>query len=301
VIDEFLAVPCSDVVAEHGEGVVWDHVRNELLWVDVGAGRLHRGRPESAAVRHLGSIELAFPLGAVAPALAGGWIAAVGAGFARLAANGSLTWISRPAAGQPSLRMNDGACDPTGRFWAGSMALAETPGAGTLYRLDPDGTTTATVTGTTISNGLGWSLDGTTLWFADSGPGTVDAFDFEPRTGTVSGRRTVIAFEARAGVPDGLAVDAEDHLWVAVWDAGEVRRYSPSGDLVARVRLPVSRPTSCCFGGADLATLFISTASKGLSAGELNAQPDAGLLFRADTGVRGVAQAAFATSRAPEA
>jgi sugar lactone lactonase YvrE len=299
VIDEFVAVACSDVVAEHGEGVVWDHVRRELLWVDVVAGRLHRGHPGPGGIEYIGAFQLGCPLGAVAPAQDGGWIAAAGPGFARLAPDGAVTWVARPAEGRPELRMNDGACDPGGRFWAGTMAYAETPGAGTLYRLDPDGTTTAMVSGTTISNGLGWSLDGCTLWFADSGDATVDAFDFDLRTAGICGRRTVVEFDPRDGVPDGLVIDAQDHLWVAIWDGGEVRRYSPDGELVARVRLPVSRPTSCCFGGPDLNTLFISTARTGLREKALQNEPDAGRVFCAQTGVGGVAQPPFATRLPP--
>jgi sugar lactone lactonase YvrE len=294
VIDEFSAVACSEAVASHGEGVVWDHARHELLWVDVLAGVLHRGRPGPAGVEEIGRNELGCPLGAVAPAEGGGWIAAADRGFARLSAGGELTWITKPAAGQPELRMNDGACDPAGRFWAGTMAYAETPGAGTLYRLDPDGTATAMVRGTTISNGLGWSADAETLWFADSGRGTVDAFRFDLETGSLSGRRTVIAPAPDGGVPDGLTVDAEDHVWVAMWDGGEVRRYTPDGELVARVRLPISRPTSCCFGGPNLSTLFISTAQKKAEAEPETTEPAAGRLFRADTGIRGVVQPLFA-------
>ena len=190
--------------------------------------------------------------------------------------------------------MNDGACDPTGRFWAGSMAYDGTPGAGTLYRLDPDGSAHAMVTGTTISNGLGWSADGRTMWFADSGPGTVDAFDFDVQDGVPANRRTVIEIDPADGVPDGLTVDAEDHLWVAVWDGREARRYTPGGELVARVRVPVTRPTSCCLGGPGLTWLFISTAREGLSDDELRLQPDAGRLFCSEVGTRGVAQPRFA-------
>jgi sugar lactone lactonase YvrE len=299
VIDEFVAVPCSEVVVEFGEGVVWDHVRSELLWVDLQAGVLYRGRPGPASVQLVGRTEVGYPLGAVAPTRDGGWLVAAGAGFARLTEDGALTWIAQPAAGQPGLRMNDGACDPAGRFWAGTMAYAETPGAGTLYRLDPDGTTTAMVSGTTISNGLGWSADATTLWFADSGRGSVDSFRFDAEAGTLSSRRTVIVVDPEEGVPDGLTVDAEDHIWVALFGGGEVRRYTPDGELVARVPLPVSCPTSCCFGGAELSTLFISTAQR-MVAGETGiSEPDAGRLFRADTGIRGVAQPFFATARPP--
>jgi sugar lactone lactonase YvrE len=290
VIGEHTATVFSEIVADHGEGPIWDERRGELLWVDIGAGRLHRGRPGPDRIEHLGTLEIGEPLGAAAVAEDGGWVVAAGPGFARLEPDGALTWVARPEDGRPELRMNDGACDPSGRFWAGSMAYAETPGAGTLYRLDPDGSAQAMVTATTISNGLGWSADGTRMWFADSGPGTVDAFDFDVQEAIPTNRRTVIRIDPDDGVPDGLTVDAEDHVWIAVWDGGEVRRYTPEGELVARVRLPVTRPTSCCFGGPDLASLFISTARKGLTDDELGTQADAGRLFRAEVGVRGVAQ-----------
>jgi sugar lactone lactonase YvrE len=296
-MDEFVAAPCSDVVAELGEGVIWDHTREELLWVDVHAGALHRARWDGQTLDYVGRIRVDVPLGAVAPAEDGGWVVAAGAGFARLREDGSLSWLSQPEGEQPGLRMNDGACDPAGRFWAGSMAYDEAPGVGTLYRLDPDGTTVAMLVGTTISNGIGWSVDQGTMWFSDSGPATVDAFDFGASDGALSGRRTVVDFEPARGVPDGLTVDAEDHVWVAMWDGGEVRRYSPTGDLVARVDLPVSRPTSCCFGGPDLATLFISTARIGLSDDQLLREPEAGRLFSLDTGVRGLRQPSFSSSR----
>jgi sugar lactone lactonase YvrE len=291
VIFEYTASACSEIVAEHGEGPIWDERRGELLWVDIGAGRLHRGRPgPGGVVEHLGTLAIGEPLGAVALAQDGGWVVAAGHGFARLEPDGALTWLARPEDGRPELRMNDGACDPTGCFWAGSMAYDGTPGAGTLYRLDPDGSANAIVTGTTISNGLGWSADGRTMWFADSGPGTVDAFDFDVQEAMPANRRTVIAIDPAEGVPDGLTVDAEDHLWVAVWDGGEVRRYTPEGELVARVRVPVIRPTSCCLGGPRLTWLFVSTAREGLTDDDLRLQPEAGRLFCVEVGTRGVHQ-----------
>ena len=291
---EHEAVVCSDVVAEHGEGPVWDAVRGELAWVDIGDGVLHRGRPRPDGwVADAGALRIDGPLGAAAPAAGGGWVVAAGPGFARLSEDGALDWLARPDAARPDVRMNDGACDRAGRFWAGTMAYDTRPGAGTLYRLDPGGACHAMVTATTISNGLGWSGDDTTMWFADSGDGTVDAFDFDAATGAIDNRRTVIRVDPGDGVPDGLCVDADDHLWVAVWDGGEVRRYTPDGELVARVRVAASRPTSCCFGGGALDTLYVSTAGVDLDAEQRAAQPLAGRLFRADVGVRGVAQPRF--------
>jgi sugar lactone lactonase YvrE len=293
-VTEYDAVVCSDVVAEHGEGPVWDDLRGELVWVDIGDGVLHRGRPAAdGSIVSAGSLTIDGPLGAVAPAASGGWVVAAGPGFARLAENGALEWLAQPDAERPEVRMNDGACDPAGRFWAGTMAYDTTPGAGTLYRLDPDGAVHVMVAATTISNGLGWSADRETMWFADSGDGTVDAFDFHEESGAIDGRRTVIEIDSGDGVPDGLTVDAEDHLWVAVWDGGEVRRYTPAGALVARVKRPVSRPTSCCFGGAALETLYVSTASVGLDEAQRAAQPLAGRLFRAEVAARGVTQPRF--------
>ena len=128
MIVEAIAAVCSELVAEHGAGPVWDGASNELLWVDVGAGRLHRGRPEPGGVRHLGTLELGVALGAVSPARNGGWIVAAGPGFARLAADGRLTWLAKPKAGHPELRMNDGACDPQGRFFgAGAWPTPRRP------------------------------------------------------------------------------------------------------------------------------------------------------------------------------
>jgi sugar lactone lactonase YvrE len=165
-----------------------------------------------------------------------------------------------------------------------------------LYRIDADGTTTSVLRGTMVCRGLGWSLDGNTLFLADSAMATVDAFDFEPRSGTLSGRRTIIAAGPGEGVPGGLAVDGEGNIWVAFWDGGEVRCYSQSGLLLSRVRLPVSRPTNCTFGGDGLSTLFISSARFGLSADDLNSQPLSGRLFSVVPGVRGMAQPFFGGS-----
>lgn len=287
---ERVAEPCSEIVAELGEGPVWDDQAEELLWVDLLAGILHRGRPGTRGIDHLETIPIDRPLGAAVPAGGGGWIIAAGSGFARLSAQGVLTPISAPEAARPELRMNDGACDPQGRFWAGSMAYDETPAAGTLYRLDADGTAAAMVRGTSVSNGLGWSGDGATMWYADSGIGTVDAFDFDGATGSIANRRTIVTIDSREGTPDGLSVDAEDCIWLAIWNGGELRRYTREGQMLDRIGVPASRTTSCCFGGDDLRTLFITSARVGLTAEQLAAQPDAGRLFQIRLDVPGVPQ-----------
>jgi sugar lactone lactonase YvrE len=181
--------------------------------------------------------------------------------------------------------MNDGACDPQGRFWAGSMALDETPGAGSLYRLDPDGDVTVVQRGLTIANGLGWSPDGTTMYHADSGAGTVTAYDFDGARGEIE--RPRVAVRPEHGAPDGLTVDEEGMLWVALFGGSAVVRYDPEGRELARVPLPVSQATSCAFVGTRL---FITTAARDVA----GAEPDAGRVFAADAGVSGPPAVPFA-------
>jgi sugar lactone lactonase YvrE len=177
--------------------------------------------------------------------------------------------------------MNDGACDPAGRFWAGSMAYDLAPGLGSLHVLDVDGSVRTVLTGLTISNGIGWSPDGGTMYLVDSGPKTVEAFDFDVDRGEISRRRTLVRIDEGGPGPDGLTVDDEGQLWVAVYGGAALRRYTPSGREVARVRLPVSQPTSCWFGGPGRDLLFVTTCWEHLDATQRAAQPDAGRVFLA--------------------
>jgi sugar lactone lactonase YvrE len=280
------ARPVSAEAAEVGEGTRWDGERGELVWVDLLAGVLRTAVPDAAG--HLvTTLELRIdaPLGAAAPLADGsGWVVAAGDGLARLSRSGALRWIARPEQSSGgATRMNDGACDPAGRFWAGSMAYDNTPGAGSLYRLDPGGAVRTVLRDVTISNGLGWSPDGSTLFYADTGAATVDAFDYD---GDVSNRRTVVQTTA-AVATDGLTVDDEGFIWAAMWGAGEVRRYAPTGELDAVVSVPARQVTCCCFGGSDGHTLSISTAWIGLTADERARTPDAGRVFAVRTAVGG--------------
>jgi sugar lactone lactonase YvrE len=143
----------------------------------------------------------------------------------------------------------DGICDPQGRFWAGTMAYAETPGAGRLFRLELDGTCTQALDGLTISNGMGWSPDCATMYLADSGTGEVAAFDFDPAGGTLGHRRTLVHVTTPDAAPGGLTVDHDGDAWVALWNGGALARYAPDGSLRETLPVPVDRPTSCAFGG----------------------------------------------------
>jgi sugar lactone lactonase YvrE len=200
----------------------------------------------------------------------------------------------RPDAHPPENRFNDGKCDPAGRLWGGTMRLDASAPAGSLYRIDASSTATVMDGGFTVSNGLDWSPDGRRLYFADSAAGHVYAYDFDARHGGVSNRRILVALPAQDGRPDGLAVDSEGTIWVAIWDGWSVRRYAPDGTLLETVRLPVPRPTSVCFGGPDLKTLFVTTARVRLPARVLAEAPLSGSLFAMRTETPGIAPRLFA-------
>jgi len=272
------------------EGPRWHAERGELLWVDILGRKLHRGTlTADGGLGRIETISLEQHVGAVAPAIGGGYVVAAGQGFLFVDDFGAVHELAQPEAGRDEVRMNDGACDPQGRFWAGTMAYDESPGAGVLYRLELDGSCTTVLTGLTISNGIGWSPDGRTMYLNDSGPRCLDAFAFEGLAGAIADRRTLVRIEDPDEAPDGLTVDQEGGIWVALWNGGAVQRYAPDGTLVEVVELPVARPTSCVFGGPDHATLFVTSARADLDEEALALQPDAGRLFAIEgLGVRGL-------------
>jgi sugar lactone lactonase YvrE len=218
-------------------------------------------------------------VGAVAPVAGGGYVLAAGQGFLFAGEDGSTRELAQPEAGRVDVRMNDGACDPQGRFWAGTMAYDESPGAGTLYRLELDGRCSTVLTGLTISNGIGWSPDGGTMYLSDSGTSLVEAFDFDSATGAIGGRRTLVHVDRPGMAPDGLTVDEQGDLWVGLYNGWAVNRYGPDGSLRATVELPAAQATSCAFGGRELGTLFVTTGRERLDAAALERQPDAGRVF----------------------
>jgi sugar lactone lactonase YvrE len=277
----------TDPVAEHGEGPVWHADWPGLRWVDMLAGDVLE---LDAATGRVGRHHVGRVAAALRPRADGGVVLALERGFAL--ADARLTEVRELGElwTDPEVRMNDGDCDPDGRFYCGSMAYDETPGAGSLYRLDPDGSTTVVVTGVTISNGLGWSPDGHTAYYVDTPTRRVDAFDYDP-AGGLTGRRTVVRVPGDAGAPDGLTVDADGRLWVALWGGAAVRCYRPDGRLEHELTLPVSQVTACTFGGPELDELYITTSRQGVPDGE---QAEAGALFRARPGVRGQPARRFA-------
>ena len=270
---ERTASPATRERYPFGEGLRWDPGTGSLLWVDLMAGRLHRA-PLDDLDRVEVLCDLDVPLGAFAPCSSGGWLLACGQGLSHLAEDGAVTPLVElePATN----RMNDAACDAQGRLWAGSMAFDQSEGAGSLHRVDLDGGVVRVRAGVTIGNGPGFSPDGRTLYLDDSGRTVTLAYDLDPGSGDLTGEREVVRYGTGAG--DGLVVDDEGHLWVAVFGGSQVHRYDPAGTLVERVHVPASQVSSCCLADGRL---YATTVSEGLEQPE----EDAGRLFVADVGV----------------
>jgi sugar lactone lactonase YvrE len=270
-------------ICYHGEGPVWSARWGGLRLVDMFAGDVLSLRPDGEVDRrHVGAIAAAMR-----PRTGGGAVHAVERGFMLEAADGTLTPLDE-LWDDAGLRMNEGGCDPDGRFYCGSMAYDQTPGAGSLYRLDPDGSVQQVLDGATVSNGLEWSPDGRLAYYNDTPTHRISVFDYDEHAG-LTGRRTFA--DLGDALPDGLTVDAEGGVWTALYDGGAVRRYAPDGTLDLVVEIPTPKVTACTFGGADLDELFVTTSWEGLGPDD---EPLAGSLFRVVPGVSGLPVREFA-------
>jgi sugar lactone lactonase YvrE len=281
-----------DVCAELGEGPVWDDRRERLLFVDIMRGHVHEFDPATGRDR---VIEVGQPVGALALAERGDWIVAAKDGFHRLDPDsGRVSLLASVEADSKETRMNDGAVDPAGRFWAGTMGMDSVSERGTLYRLDPDGSVHAMLAPVSISNGIDWSPDARLMYYVDTMTGRIDVFDFDLAAGAISNRRPFVSVPESEGWPDGLVVDAEGGVWLALWEGGGVRRYTPDGRLDRRIDLPVSLVTKPAFGGPALQDLYITSAWIELDPAGRAEEPAAGGLFRTRPGVGGTPARRFA-------
>ncbi len=275
-----------DAKAELAEGPVWDDRTNRLSWIDIERGELHLDKQV---------FRLGVKIGAAVPCQSGQFLLATANGFELFdPVSERRTPLADPEREIADNRMNDGKSDARGRFWGGSLSTTRQPGTAAFYVLDGDGSVRKAIDGLTNSNGLGWSPDGRTLYHIDTPTLEVRAFDFDLDSTTLSGRRTVVRFPDGVGRPDGMCVDAEGFLWIAHWNGGCVSRWNPvDGRQLESVSLPVRRVSSCCFGDADLGTLYITTARHGLSEEELERQPIAGGIFSFRPGVPGLPMTPF--------
>ncbi|MFK5974830.1 MAG: SMP-30/gluconolactonase/LRE family protein [Flavobacteriaceae bacterium] len=270
-------VVCTHI-CELGEGPIWDLSNQLICWLDIINGEIHEWSPND---RSLNTISVGQMIGSMAISTDGNFVAALENGFGIVNRHtDEIKSVANPEEHKSKNRFNDGKCDPAGRFWAGTMSLSEESEKGSLYMLNANGEVSKKIEKTTISNGLAWSLDHKAFYFIDTSTFKVSAYDYDKSTGALSNKRTIINISKGDGYPDGMTIDNEGMLWIAHWDGWQVTRWDPAtGKKLAAIALPVSRITSCTFGGKSFEDLYITSAKVGLSKEELEEQPLAGSLF----------------------
>lgn len=284
---------------EVGETPVWSPERKALYWIDVTRQRIHRWMPGASDVRSHAFDE---EVGSIGLRRKGGLVAAMRTGFYLVDEDGRRTALGNPEPGMAGNCLNDGRCDRQGRFWAGSAwfgtgAAGETAPAdptAALYCLEPGGAIRRALDGLFETNTVAWSPDDRSMYVGDSRRGEIYVCDFDAKAGTLANRRLFVVTKAGDRFHDGSVVDAEGFLWATIWNGWRVVRYAPDGRVDREIELPVQRPTACSFGGEDMTTLYVTTATWGLKPDELARQPMAGGVLAVETGVRGLLEASFA-------
>lgn len=275
-----------------GECPLWDHRENRLLWIDSLAQRIHALDPASGRLERW---ELPDRIGSIGLRAIGGLVVALRSGLHTMdMQSGQLSLIVDPEPDIEDTRLNDGKCDRRGRYWCGSMNENFDKPNASLYRIDPDGTCHRMQSGITVSNGIAFSPDDKILFFSDSRVERYFLFDFDAETGTISNRRTFVEPGLLGGRIDGATVDCEGNYWCALFDGGAVACIDPAGRLLNRIELPVRYPTMCNFGGANLDTLYVTSATAPLAAGERsNHSLDGGVFAISGIKTRGLAEPFF--------
>lgn len=277
--------------ADIGEGPIWDEETSTLLFVDSTRGWVYRLDPASGK---LTSFDAGQDIGVAIPRERGGLVISSRDGLLATDCSNRTRMLVPIEQEIETHRMNDAKCDSRGRLWSGTFSLEFVRKAGALYRVDPDLTVTRVVDEISVSNGIAWSPDETRMYYVDTIARGVDVFDYDIETGAATNRRQFAPIERAHGIPDGITIDAEGYLWVAMYLGSAVRRYAPSGECVGQIILPVSQVTSCGFGGPDLGDLYITTARHGMSDEDIEGAPLSGALFRCRPGVKGLPTCRFA-------
>lgn len=275
-----------DAKAYLGEGALWHPVEKKLYWINIEGRQLHIFDPAS---KKDSVFDVHERIGTVVPVEAGGILIALQTGIHCMdTKTGKTRFITNPLP-DPAIRFNDGKCDPSGRFWVGSMHLEQITGLASLYRMDTDHSMHKMVDHVTISNGIVWSADRKKMYYIDSPLNTVDVFDYDDPSGSIHNRRVAVTIPGETGGPDGMTIDAEGKLWVALWGGYAVGRFDPeTGELLQKVEVPAPNITSCAFGDDDLGTLYITTATQDMDETQLKKYPVSGGVFSARPGVKGV-------------
>ena len=275
-----------------GEGAFWDTQNKMLYWIDIEGKKLHLFNPSNSTNR---TIQLPQRIGTVVPQNDTTVVMGLEDGIYKLNINTQALTLLSPVEKEATYnRFNDGKCDPNGNLWIGSMHLEQSAPRGKVYKIAPSGKTTMMIDTVTISNGIVWSKDSKTMYYIDTPTGEVRAYDFNPKTSTISNPRVVITVAPKYGYPDGMAIDSNDHLWIGMWNGNAVAKYDPkTGTLLGKIAVPAHNVTSCAFGGQNLDQLFITTASVDMTPKEQEKYPLAGSLFIANPGVKGVKSIRF--------
>jgi len=271
----------SEVISDLGEGPIWSANTNSVTWTDITQNTFHTADIDTGKTMSFGVPSM---VGAIAHSKDGGYIAATQKGFARIGVDGKYSPLHSFL--PDDMRMNDGKVDPSGRFWAGSMALSFEKGRGSLYVLEKDNSYRSILDDITLSNGMGWSPDAQYFYYIDSVPGVLKRFDYDLYTGHISNPKDLITFDSSSGIPDGMSMSSDGKIVIALWDGGRIEIYEPSGEKVSEITLGVSRPTSCTFAGPNRDILIVSTASQGIDQAD---EPLAGkILAVTGTGLSGL-------------
>jgi len=271
----------SEVISDLGEGPIWSADTNSVTWTDITQNTFHTADIDTGKTMSFGVPSM---VGAIAHSKDGGYIAATQKGFARIGVDGKYSPLHSFL--PDDMRMNDGKVDPSGRFWAGSMALSFEKGRGSLYVLEKDNSYRSILDDITLSNGMGWSPDAQYFYYIDSVPGVLKRFDYDLYTGYISNPKDLITFDSSSGIPDGMSMSSDGKIVIALWDGGRIEIYEPSGEKVSEITLGVSRPTSCTFAGPNRDILIVSTASQGIDQAD---EPLAGkILAVTGTGLSGL-------------
>ena len=271
----------SEVTSDLGEGPIWSADTNSVTWTDITQNTFHTADIDTGKTMSFGVPSM---VGAIAHSKDGGYIAATQKGFARIGVDGKYSPLHSFL--PDDMRMNDGKVDPSGRFWAGSMALSFEKGRGSLYVLEKDNSYRSILDDITLSNGMGWSPDAQYFYYIDSVPGVLKRFDYDLHTGQISNPKDLITFDSSSGIPDGMSMSSDGKIVIALWDGRRIEIYEPSGEKVSEITLGVSRPTSCTFAGPNRDILIVSTASQGINRAD---EPLAGkILAITGTGLSGL-------------
>lgn len=280
-----------DAKNQLGEGSIWNYKTGELWWIDIEGRTLNTYNPKTKVTR---TFDVKHRIGTVVPSEDGlSAILALQTGVWKLnLETEEMTFLTSPETDTTNIRLNDGKCDPAGRFWVGSMHLKQTKYKASLFRITPkkdEVTLQKMQDSVTISNGIIWSLDEKTMYYIDTDRGNVRAYDYDKKTGDITNERVVITVSDTIGYPDGMTIDSEGMLWIALWNGNGVSRWNPNtGEMLQFIEVPAHNVSSCAFGGENLETLYITSARVDMTDEELKAKPNAGGVFKVVPGVKGV-------------